>query len=96
MRIAGALIAFFVTTGFAGPSHGGDAGSNRGSDTAALSASGNPVGGHEAAGMTAVRFCQGNRDAENISGFSRMFRQGMVKNGLASVPCSDNNLRIFT
>jgi hypothetical protein len=87
IRIAGALIAFFVTTGFVGASHGGDVkGSNQGSDTAAISAS----------GMTAVRLSPGIRDSRDISGFSRMYRQRIIKNGLASVPCSDNTLRIFT
>ena len=87
IRIAGALTAFFVTTGFVGASHGGDIeGSNQGSDTAAISAS----------GKTAVLLSQGIRDPGDISGFSRMYRHGIIKNGLASVPCGDNNLGIFT
>ena len=51
-------------------------GSNRGSDTAAISASGSSVGGHGTAGMTAVRLCQGIQNPGDISGFSRMYRQG--------------------
>ena len=67
IRIAGALIAFFVITDFGVASHGGDVeGSGQGSDTAGSSESGNSPGGHEVAGITAVRLYQGIRDHGDI------------------------------
>ena len=63
IRIAGVLIAFFVITDFVVAPDGGDVeGSSQGSDTTGSSESGNPPGGYEVAGMTAVLPYQEIRD----------------------------------
>jgi len=91
IRIAGALIAFFVMTGFVVASHGGDAGgSGQGSDTAGISELGNSLAGHEDSGYDSGTALSGNPGSRGYFGFSGMYRYEIIENGPGYVPCSDD------
>ena len=82
IRIAGALIAFFVITDFDVASHGGDIeGSGQESDTTGSSGLGNSPGGHENSGHDSGPALSGNPGSRGYVGFSGMYRYEIRENG---------------
>jgi hypothetical protein len=80
IRIAVALIAFFVITDFVAASNGGDVeGSGQGSDTAGISELGNSLGGHEDSGHDSGPALSGNPGSRGYFGFSGMYRYEIIK-----------------